>query len=185
MFELLKTNDEINLVGYFTMNSNTVTNFLFFISLVFYHLTNHSVFLGKNIFLGKKLLCVNSNPNYLVEGAKCSIKLMNRTHQQYNISYKLHSNVTINQFYVSNRYICYSLTTNLSNYYYKLNQLFVQARLVTYHKFYTVYRQIMVNVEVDMCDYYKDPESHVNLDKILMAQNSSLHSGCPYRVCDF
>lgn len=48
-----------------------------------------------------------------------------------------------------------------------------------------VYRKIMIDSEVDLCDYYKDPESHVNLDKIIPTQNSSLHSGCPYRVCYF
>lgn len=74
--------------------------FLFFILLVWCYLTNYFVHLGKNVFMGKKILCINSNPKYLVEDTECSIKLMNRTHQSYNINYRLHPNMTIKPLYV-------------------------------------------------------------------------------------
>lgn len=75
--------------------------FLFFMLLLCDRLTNYTVYLEKNVFMGKKILCIDSNPKYLVEDAECSIKLMNRTHQRYSVSYRLHPNVTINPFYVS------------------------------------------------------------------------------------
>lgn len=90
-------------------------NFLFLILLACYHLTNYSIYSGKNVFTGKKILCVNSNPKYLIEDADCSIKLMNRTHQRYNVSYRLHPNVTINSFSVSIKNIRIKIPKQLQN----------------------------------------------------------------------
>lgn len=55
---------------------------------------------SKSIAIGKKFLCIEANPQYIANST-CTIRLIDRTFQLYNMSIDLQPNVTLNNMHVS------------------------------------------------------------------------------------
>lgn len=105
---------------------------------------------------GLKLLCHIDNVK-LIETFGCSIQLINRTAQLYNLDMYTKPNVSLD---------------------------WIHARITTHYKYTVKYRKTLISLDEDICGLLDGSNNSPLMSRDVRAQSSNVLKGCPFSVSE-